>query len=300
MRIFILMFLLISCSSPDVEIIRVPAPESETPDVDPGTEPETERETEPEPEAEWNMVFEENFDDQSLTEWNVWESGAYNNEIQLYRREQLTVEDGILTITAKREAVTGDTNPFDVTPKDFEYVSGRLETTTQFGPSADEGENAYRIMARIKLPSGNGIWPAFWTLGDDWPTNGEIDILEARGNEPMTFATNIFYGTEVGVPLTQNDENTITEYELAVDITADFHEYELIWRADSLEIFFDGQLLKRYDANGDNYIAELFNKKHNVILNTAVGGLFFPPDADSAEFADEASMQVDWVRIFKR
>ncbi|MGB5818183.1 MAG: glycoside hydrolase family 16 protein [Saonia sp.] len=295
MRIFILALLLLSCSSPETKIVRVEEPVSDVP-----VNPEPDPDPDSEPGTDWVMIFEENFDEVSLSEWSVWQSGAYNEEIQYYRPEQLAVANGILSINVKREAIIGDTDPFDATQKDFEYVSGRLETNTQFGPSSEEGEHAYRIMAHIKMPSGNGMWPAFWTVGDDWPTNGEIDIIEARGNEPMKFSSNIFYGTALGVPLTKNDETTITEYELDVDITADFHTYELIWRADSLEIYFDGELLKRYEANADNYIAELFNKKHNIVLNCAVGGLFFPPDADSADFADEASMQIDWVRVFKQ
>lgn len=297
MRIFILAFLFLSCSSPEVNIVRVDSPDAETPETE---NPAPEPEPEPDSESDWLLIFEDNFDELSETDWNVWESGAYNQEIQYYRPEQLVLDNGILTINIEREAVIGNTAPGDTTQKEFEYVSGRLETNMQFGPSNNEGENAYRIMARIKMPNGNGMWPAFWTVGDDWPTNGEIDIIEARGNEPMKFATNIFYGTTVGVPLTQNDENTITEYDLDVDITADFHTYELIWRADSLEILFDGELLKRYTADSANFIAELFNKKHRIVLNTAVGGLFFPPNANSADFVDEASMQVDWVRVFKQ
>ncbi len=283
MRILFLALLVLSCSSPTVNITRIPEPVSEEP-IEDG----------------WVLVFDENFDETNLSNWNVWKSGAFNEEIQLYRPEQLTIENSILTINVKREAITGDTTPTDNTPKNFEYVSGRLESKSQFGPSSEDGENTYRIMARIKMPSGNGMWPAFWTLGDDWPTNGEIDIVEARGNEPMEFISNIFYGTTPGIPLTQNDETTITEHQLNVDITADFHIYELIWKADSLEIYFDGELLKKYEANANNYIAELFNRKHTIVINSAVGGVFFPPNSDSADFADEASMLIDWIKVFKR
>ena len=200
------------------------------------------------PNRPWNLVWEEEFDD-NLSDWNIWESGAFNNEIQFYRPEQLVLENGILSINIERERITGPNNPFDATPKEFEYVSGRIETKTVYGPSNGTGEREYRFMASIKFPPGNGMWPAFWSYGDPWPTKGEIDIIEARGNLPMEFSSNIFYGTEPGIPITNND-NTVVEHELDVDITADFHTYELIWTASSFEILFDGESLHKYNANG--------------------------------------------------
>ena len=153
-------------------------------------------------------------------------------------------------------------------------------------------------MASIKMPAGNGMWPAFWSYGDPWPTQGEIDIIEARGNLPMEFSSNIFYGSQPNIPLTSND-NTVVEHELDVDITADFHTYELIWTANSLEIKFDGDTLHRYSANSQNFIASLFGKKQQLVLNTAVGGFFFP-NASSSSFIDNSEMQVDWVRVYSR
>jgi len=249
------------------------------------------------PNRPWNLVWEEEFES-DLSQWNIWESGAFNNEIQYYRPEQLVLEDGILSINIQRETITGDNNPFDSTPKEFEYVSGRIETKTTYGPSSGTGETEYRFMASVKFPAGNGMWPAFWSYGDPWPTKGEIDIIEARGNEPMEFSSNIFYGTEEGVPLTNND-NTVVEHELEVDITADFHTYELIWTANSLEIIFDGESLHKYNANGLNFISSLFNQKQQIVLNTAVGGFFFP-GTSSSTYADTSQMQVDWVRVYKR
>ena len=249
------------------------------------------------PNRPWNLVWEEEFES-DLSQWNIWESGAFNNEIQYYRPEQLILEDGILSINIQRETITGDNNPFDSTPKEFEYVSGRIETKTTYGPSGGTGETEYRFMASVKFPAGNGMWPAFWSYGDPWPTKGEIDIIEARGNEPMEFSSNIFYGTQEGVPLTNND-NTVVEHELEVDITADFHTYELIWTANSLEIIFDGESLHKYNANGLNFISSLFNQKQQIVLNTAVGGFFFP-GTSSSTYADTSQMQVDWVRVYKR
>ena len=278
-----------SCSSDSSENMEtddtVQIPDSNTPE-------------EPlDPNRPWNLVWEDDFDG-DLSKWNVWQSGAFNNEIQFYRPEQLTIEDGILTIDVQRETITGPNNPFDDSPKEFQYVSGRIESKKTFGPSRATGETEYRFMARIKMPPGNGMWPAFWSYGDPWPTKGEIDIVEARGNLPMEFSSNIFYGTEPNIPLTDNN-NTVVEHELEVDITADFHTYELIWTATSLEIIFDGETLHKYQASPLNYIATLFGLKQQLVLNTAVGGFFFPNSSPSS-FVDNSQMQVDWVRVYKR
>ncbi|GMN06509.1 hypothetical protein MTsPCn5_18980 [Croceitalea sp. MTPC5] len=246
---------------------------------------------------QWNLVWEEEFET-DLSDWNVWQSGAFNNEIQYYRPEQLQINDGILTISIQREKIIGASNPFDASPKEFEYVSGRIETKTTYGPSNADGESEYRFMAHIKMPPGNGMWPAFWSYGSPWPTKGEIDIIEARGNLPMEFSSNIFYGAEPNIPLT-NSENIVVEHEVDVDITADFHTYELIWTANSLEIKFDGATLHKYTADPTNFISSLFGQKQQLVLNTAVGGFFFP-DSPSTTYVDTSNMQVDWVRVYKR
>ncbi len=246
---------------------------------------------------DWTLVFEEEFDT-NLDKWNIWLGGAFNNEIQLYNQEQLNIENGLLTIRAQKRSVTGDSSPFDATPKNFDYVSGRIESKMQFGPSDVEGEREYRILSRIKLANGNGMWPAFWTYTDPWPTKGEIDILEARGNQTNRFQSNIFYGTEVNMPLTKN-EDTSKSHQLDANLTLDFHTYELIWKANSLEILFDGQLLHTYNADSKNFVAELFGNKHQVVLNLAVGGGFFD-GVDPSGFVNASFMQVDWVKVYKR
>lgn len=288
--VIILCFYACSNSSDNNEVVKI---EQEAPDDTPDT-----------PNAgggmnaaEWNLLFEENFD-ANLDQWNIWSGGAFNNEIQLYRSGQLSLQDGLLTINAQKASVSGATSPFDATPKNFEYISGRIESKTQFGPSDAEGEREYRIMSRIKLPNGNGMWPAFWTYADPWPTKGEIDILEARGNQVTKFQSNIFYGTEANMPLTKN-EDTSKSHELGVNLTSNFHVYELIWKANSLEILFDGQLLHTYNADSKNFVAELFGNKQQIVLNLAVGGGFFE-GINSNTFVNASSMQIDWVKVYKR
>ncbi|KAA1246143.1 family 16 glycosylhydrolase [Aquimarina sp. RZ0] len=252
---------------------------------------------EPDLEKEWILVWEDNFDT-NLSAWNVWYGGAFNNEIQLYNQKQLNIEEGVLSINASRNEVTGPTTPFDNTEKQFQYVSGRIESKEFYGPSDQEGEKEYRIMAKIQLPKGNGMWPAFWTFGDPWPTLGEIDILEARGNQPKTFQSNIFYGTEAGTPITQHQFTTKT-YTVSSDLTNGFHIYELIWSKTNLIIKLDNNILGTYIADENNYIETIFGSQHKIILNLAVGGAFFS-GVDPGIFVNNAVMKVDWVKVYKR
>ena len=249
----------------------------------------------PQPTGDWNLVFEDEFNT-DLSEWNVWEGGAFNDEIQLYTASQLSLDNGILSIATQREAVTGPTNIYDPTVKEFEYLSGRIESKAIYGPSATEGERQYRFEARMKLPAGHGMWPAFWTYGDPWPTQGEIDILEARGGDPTVYQSNIFYGPRANRSVTRNTE---VHYSTGVDLTADFHTYGMVWASNMVEIYFDGQLMHTYEANRENQVANLFGKKEKIALNTAVGGLFFQ-DRNSANYVDSALMEVDWVRVYSR
>lgn len=280
---FLLLFFFTSC-------LLVGCADDEGPEV-----VEIEEEVDPVDNLTWNLVFEEEFDN-NLDQWDIWFGGAFNEEIQLYRPEQLSVSDGMLTIDVQKEQVRGPTNNFNNSPKSFQYVSGRIESKEHFGPSATEGAQQFRFMASIKLPAGHGMWPAFWTYGDPWPTQGEIDVLEARGGEPTIFQSNLFYGPVAGVNINQGAE---VEYETGVDLTAEFHTYEMIWKQNSIEIIFDGQVLHTYTSNTGNNISSMFEKKQRVVLNTAVGGLFFP-DTNTVNFADNAIMQVDWVRVYRR
>jgi beta-glucanase (GH16 family) len=156
--------------------------------------------------AGWTKTFEDNFD-ADLSKWNIWTGGAFNNELQYYQAANLQVANGNLVITAKKETVTGATTPFDATPKTFSYTSGRIECKSNV--SANASTPKVCMIARIKLPPGYGMWSAFWSYGDPWPTQGEIDFLEARGQEPTKYQTNYFYGRAANRNFVRNQEGYI-------------------------------------------------------------------------------------------
>jgi len=236
----------------------------------------------------WTKKFEDNFSSNDFSKWNIWTGGAFNNELQHYQAANLTIKDGMLSITAKKETVTGVTNPWNSTLKRFSYTSGRIESKTLF--SASDTTPKVRMSARILLPSGYGMWPAFWSYGDPWPTQGEIDILEARGQEPTTFYTSYWYGSTEGVNQVTNSTATVSS---SVSLQTCWHVYELIWEGNKLTFLFDGEIV---DTKTGGYIPDMFRKKQKVTLNLAVGGNFFFRLVTKKIVP--GTLKVDWVKVF--
>jgi len=190
--------------------------------------------------------------------------------------------DGHLVIRAQREDYEGNA-----------YTSARLTTrdTVEHGPA--------RIEARIKVPEGKGIWPAFWLLGADfdevgWPTCGEIDILEVRGSQPHTVLTTVHGpgysgGDGVGTTTVLPDATASEDFHVyAVDIDP----HHIVWWIDGRRV----HTVRLGDIPGGT--AWAFDDPFFIILNVAVGGHFVePPDADTPLPAD---MVVDYVRVFER
>ncbi len=249
--------------------------------------------------AGWELVFEDEFN-AGLSNWNIWTGGAFNNERQHYQASNLYTEGGYLFIQEKRENVTGATTPFNATTRNFDFTSGRIESAASYSPGNTSGATKLRISARILLPEGAGLWPAFWTYGDPWPTQGEIDILEFRGMNTTEYVSNFFYGTTAGQIVTNPGQTTRT-HQIGTDLTMNWHVFELVWSEDTLEMMLDGEVLYTYAEAQWNYIDDMFNKTQRIILNVAVGGDFFNGmNLDVASIPDESFLAVDWVRVYKQ
>jgi beta-glucanase (GH16 family) len=247
-------------------------------------------------QAGWTKSFEESFD-ADFSKWNIWEGGAFNNEYQCYTANNSNVEitNGVLKITAVKENITGKTTPFNSTQKSFEFSSARLESKSSY--SASVSTPMVRYSARMKLASGYGMWPAFWAYGADWPTNGEIDVIESKGHLPFQYATNYFYGTSAGTNLVSGAEGQVTS---TIDLTQYWHVYEVIWEEHQLTYMFDGQIVKTLTSSSTagQYIDDMFGKTQNIVVNLAVGGDYFQ-NPDPATIVT-GSMQVDWVKVFTK
>jgi len=236
----------------------------------------------------WTPYWVEDFST-DLDQWNIWTGGAWNDELQFYQASNLSLTSGVLNITARREQVRGVTNPYDATLKSFEFTSGRIESDALF--SAGTATPKVRFAARIKIASGFGMWPAFWSYGDPWPTQGEIDILEARGNLPYQYQTAYYYGKRSGVNLVRNSAIVIQTATSLVDC---WHVYEVEWTKSALTFYLDGQVV---DVKTSRYVPSLYGKQQKITLNLAVGGVFFP-GITPALVEIGTPMQVDWVKVF--
>ncbi len=213
--------------------------------------------------------------------------GWGNNERQFYTTSTSNaVHDGNgnLVITARRE-----------NPADYQCYYGRCEYTSARLVTSGKFSQAYgKYEARIKIPRGQGIWPAFWMLGQDigqvgWPNSGEIDIMENIGREP-----NRVYGTVHG-PGYSGGAGITGSRDIGRPLADEFHTYGVEWSPDLIRWFLDGQEYHRItpaNLGGNRWV---FNKPFFMILNVAVGGNWPGYPDGSTQFPQ--SMVVDWVRV---
>jgi len=238
------------------------------------------------PPPAWQLVWHDEFDGTALdtTKW-TWDTGGNgwgNAELEYYtnRVENARLENGFLVIEARHE-------PFG----NQQYTSARLKT---------QGLGAWRygrIEARMKIPRGQGMWPAFWLLGDNiaqvgWPQCGEIDIMENIGKEPGTV-----HGTVHGPNYSGANGNS-TAYDLRRGAFADtFHVFAVEWQPDTIKWFVDSMLYKTIDPVSvpGRWV---FDHPFFILLNVAVGG-YWPGNPDSTTQFPQ-TMRVDYVRVYQR
>jgi beta-glucanase (GH16 family) len=244
--------------------------------------------------AGWTKTFNEDFNT-DLSKWNIWNSGAYNNELQCYTpmSKNLSLNNGVLSITAIKENVTGDTSDTDNTQGSFNFTSGRIDS--KYIISANSATPKIRYSARIKLPSGYGMGAAFWSYGPDWPTNGDITFA-ARGNLPLEISTNYSYGTYAIT--NQVSSSALVNYDTNIDLTRYWHVYEIIWEQSTLTFMLNGKVIRvlETDISPGEFVSSMFGKTQNIVLDLAVGGNYFNNPAPSTIVT--GTMQVDWVRVF--
>ena len=232
------------------------------------------------------LVWQDEFNGSALDPkfWNFEEGngteGWGNRELQYYRKENTSVHNGYLTITAKKESFGGK-----------EYTSSRLTTEAK-------KEFLYgRIDFRAKLPKGQGIWPAFWALGANirttpWPFSGEIDIMEMVGGGPGK--DNTAHGTvhyEDGGHKYIGGSTTLT----SGDFYDKFHVFSLVWTETSLKWYVDNVEFYKFDSTGAN--KDEFRRSYFLLINLAVGGNW--PGAPNAGTVFPQKYIVDFVRVFQ-
>ena len=238
------------------------------------------------------LVMQDEFDTDGAPNSTIWGydlgtgnsltgAGWGNNELQYYtkRTENVKVENGYLLITAEKESYNGAS-----------YTSARLTTKGLF-------DQAYgRFEARIRLPYGQGIWPAFWLLGANidevgWPQCGEIDIMEYRGQQPTKLLGTVHGpGYSGGASITKS-------YSLLNDrFDTGFHIFGIEWGPKYINYYVDNVLYNQItpaDVTGE----WVFDHPFYIIINLAVGGNFVGNPNSETVFPQ--TMLVDYVRVYK-
>ncbi|MEM6720045.1 MAG: glycoside hydrolase family 16 protein [Bacteroidota bacterium] len=241
-----------------------------------------------------NLVWSDEFNIDGAPDPNAWTydlgdgtaegiPGWGNNELQIYTddAENVRVENGMLVITA-RQTANG-------------FTSARIKTQGLF-------EKQYgRFEARIRLPQGKGLWPAFWLLGNNcaqnpWPACGEIDIMENVGDEPIKV-----FGSVHG-PNYSGGESISKEYELTNGrFDTEFHVFGIEWSPNRINYYVDDVLYnsitpEEVDEETDGEGIWVFDNTMYMIINVAVGGNL--PGAPNANTTFPQRMLVDYVRVY--
>lgn len=265
----------------------------------------------------YKMVWSDEFNGTQLDEkaWNIEVNGdgGGNQELQFYRRDNVSVADGNLVLTARRENYSNRS-----------FTSGRINSRQKA---------AFKhgiIQARIKMPkTSNGLWPAYWMMGNDysqvgWPRCGEIDIVEmghfngiANGTQDSYFAGTLHFGKSAS----NEDHQMISQDYTAPDsnkvANGDYHIITVEWDNNNLYMYYDLKGLSAAQKRQARYFSTnisastdvnspgtYFQKPFFLIFNLAVGGSFtniYSPAGITAlpNAGDEAKMYVDWVRVYQ-
>lgn len=270
----------------------------------------------------WKLTWSDEFDGAQIdkSKWdfelgngffnydaNVWISGWGNGELQYYTREaeNAFVQDGVLHLVARKESLHG-----------CGYTSAKLRTRKRDG-AALFAQTYGRFEFRAKLPTGQGVWPALWMLPQDdkfggWAASGEIDVLEARGQEPSKVLGTLHYGSRW-----PNNASSSREFIFpAGQSIAEFHVYSVDWEPGEIRWAIDGKTYaeqsfwwstsKTANNQGAKPAAESdlnawpapFDQPFYLIMNVAVGGGFVGKPEKTTPFP--AEMQVDYVRVYEK
>jgi beta-glucanase (GH16 family) len=239
------------------------------------------------PDTTWKLVWGDDFEGAAgvaadASKW-TYDTGPnwYNGELQDYTSGTTNASldgNGNLVIEARKETREGK-----------QYTSARLKT---------EGKKTFtygRFEGRMKLPYGQGMWPAFWMLGgNSWPNTGEIDIMENLGREPS-----IVHGTFHG-PGYSGSAGPTASYTLpgGANLSDDFHVFAIEWEADAVRWYVDGTLYSTKtptDIKGNTWV---FDHAFFIILNLAVGG-DWPGNPDATTVFPQ-KMLIDYIHVCQK
>lgn len=233
----------------------------------------------------WKIKVNDDFDGASLNT-TLWEAmnrrDSFNNEKQYYHPNQVVVADGMLQITAIN------------VPRDGKaYQSGLITSKALYGPG--------RFEARVKLPTSQGMWPAFWLNANNvpWPRGGEIDILENRGSQPNLVSSAYHWQVSQTQPCCAGHQYVFKELTYGGPSEGNFHNafhtYAVEWEETQLRFYVDGSL---YHTINETSNRPIYETAKNIIVNLAVGG-DFGGDPNASTIWPQ-TMYVDYVRVWEK
>jgi beta-glucanase (GH16 family) len=236
----------------------------------------------------WKLIWSDEFNVNSI-DTNHWKfeagnnHGWGNNELETYTEnpDNAYVSNGVLHIVARREGTNGITSARMKSAGLFEQKYGRFEF-------------------RAKFPQGKSYWPALWlmpyhTTYGGWPSCGEIDIVENKGDYPAVVQGTIHYADTEGGHLQSTELYTFPQGTGA----GDFHTYLLQWTTNSIGWYVDNQLYEtqtNWSTANAPYPAP-FDQPFYIIMNLAIGGIYDGNPDTNTVFPGE--MQVDYVRVYE-
>ncbi|MCY0925420.1 discoidin domain-containing protein [Streptomyces sp. H27-H1] len=258
----------------------------------------------PDPANPPRLVWSDEFDGPAAgkpdqAKWRADPGTGQNGELEYYTDHQNAAMDGAghLVMEARKEATPGKGCPPDplTGSTTCQYTSARMNTGATF-------QFTYgRVEARIKVPKGNGLWPAFWMMGGDfltgrpWPYNGEVDIMEVLGKDVKTS-----YST-VHAPAYNGGGGIGGPYKLPqdADFSDDFHVWAADWNSKGIVYSLDGRTVFTLDKETVERTRGpwVFDHPSYMILNLAVGGDWPGPTDATTPFP--ARMLVDYVRVYQ-
>jgi beta-glucanase (GH16 family) len=246
----------------------------------------------------WTLTWSDEFDgpngsgvDPGKWSFDTGGGGWGNNELEYYTSgtSNAVIANGSLVITATQSGASSHSCWYGP----CQYTSARLNTAGKFA------QQYGRFEARIKIPEGQGVWPAFWLLGDDigsvgWPACGEIDIMENIGRTPDSN-----YGTTHGPgPGSYPGAGLSGAFNAGGPMGSDFHVYATEWDAGSVRFYVDGSLYWTVTPSllpaGASWV---WDRPFFILLNFAVGGNW--PGSPDGTSSFPQQMTVDYVRVYR-
>ena len=239
----------------------------------------------------WKLVWSDEFNNDSI-DTNHWQfetgnhNGWGNQELEFYtdRPDNAYVSNGVLHIVARQESTNG-----------FAYTSARMKSEGLFA------QKYGRFEFRAKFPQGKGYWPALWLMPQDspyggWPSCGEIDIVENKGDYPAVVQGTIHYAGPDGG---HRQETALYTFPVG-NGAGNFHTYDLDWTTNSISWYVDNQLYETQTnwSTADAPYPAPFDQPFYIIMNLAIGGQYDGNPDTNTVFPGE--MQVDYVRVYDK